>query len=185
MAKGTMSSYYDVICMNRHEAPSWGIIVRTVNGAAELYPGYIATPSGETDPDVCHPDGDADVTGGICITDSGISIDAATDLTVDAAYPDNEPVEIARPGSGLICAVFVDDDEGALTFNTPVFHTGVDNDGFVQKLDSIDVDTAFSEAGLQAQFDILTNAWKHYVGRLYQNIADQGSTDVPELVILI
>lgn len=185
MAIGTMASYTGEICVNRHEAPSWGIITRLVNGSSELYPGHPCTPSGHTDPDVGRPDADADVFGGVVISCTGMSIDGSTKLEIDTYLPDNEPIEIARPGTRLICWMYVDDDEGALVYNTPVYHTGADDEGFVEKMDAIDVDTAFSEAGLQAQFDLLTNAWLRYVGRLYQNIADQGSTDTPEKVILI
>ncbi len=184
MAKGTMANYTGTICVNRFEAPSWGIQTYVVNGATELFPGFTTTQTGNTFPDVAKPDADLDVFGGVCITDSGISIDGATKLEIDSTYPDNEPIEVARPGSHLICWMFVDDDEGALVLNTAVYHTGVDADGFIEKLDAIDVDTAFNESDLQSQFDILTNAWARYVGRLYKNIADQGSTDTPEKVIL-
>ena len=185
MAIGTMASYTGEICMNRHEAPSWGIITRLVNGTSETYPGHVVTPTGHTDPDVGRPDADTDVTGGIAITVSGMHTDGATKFEIDTYYPDNAIIEIARTGTRLICWVYVDDDEGALVFNTPVYGTGADDDGFVEKMPAIDVDTAFSEAGLQAQFDIHSNAWLRYVGRLYQNIADQGATDTPEKVILI
>lgn len=184
MAKGTMASYTGAICVNRYEAPSWGIVTYVVNGASELFPGAPATITGNTDPDVAKADGDGDVTLGICITDTGISIDGATKLEIDTDYPDNEPIEIARVGSHLICWIFIDDDEGAAVAGTPIYNTGVDDDGFCELMEVIDVDTAFSEAGLQGQFDDITNSFKEYVGRLYQDIADQGSTDVPEKVIL-
>ena len=182
MAIGVMATYTGAICVNRYEAPSWGIQTYVVDGASGLYPGHVCTQA--TFPDVARPDGDGDVTLGIVITDTGISIDGSTKLEIDTYLPDNEPIEVARVGSHLICWVYVDDDEGAIVAGTPVYNTGVDDDGFVEVLPAIDVDTAFSEAGLQGNFDTITNGLLGYVGRLYKNAADQGSTDTPEKVIL-
>ena len=184
MAIGVMANYTGTICVNRFEAPSWGIQTYVINGASESFPGHALTQTGHTFPDVGRPDADADVFAGVAITDSGASIDGSSKLEIDTYDPDNEPIEVARPGSHLVCWMYVDDDEGALVLNTAVYHTGTDDDGFIEKLDAIDVDTAFNESDLQSQFDILTNAWARYVGRLYKNIADQGSTDTPEKVIL-
>lgn len=184
MAIGTMANYTGEICVNRFEAPSWGIQTFLVNGASELYPGHICTQTGHTAPDVGRPDGDGDVTTGVVITCSGISIDGSTKLEIDTYLPDNEPVEVAMVGSGLVCWVYVDDDEGTAVVWTPVYNTGSDDDGFVELLPAIDVDTAFSESGLQGDFDTITNGRLGYVGRLYKNIGDQGSTDTPEKVVL-
>ena len=186
MAIGVMGNYTAAICVNRSEAPSWGIQTYVVNGASELYPGHIATGLGHTYPDCGRPDLDIDITLGVVITGSGISItDGVTILEIDTYLPDNESIEVAMVGSHLICWVYVDDDEGALDAWTPVYGTGADDDGFVEKADTIDVDTAFSEAGLEANFLALKNQIiDRYVGRLYKNIADQGTTDTPEKVVL-
>ncbi len=186
MAIGVMANYTGEICVNRSEAPSWGIGSYTVEGASELYPGHVCTATGGAAvPDIGRPDADGDVSLGIVLDGKGISIDGATKLEIDTYLPDNEPAEVARVGSKLICWVYVDDDEAAQVAGTPVYGTGVDDDGFVEVLPAIDVDTAFSEAGLQGNFDAITNALMGYVGRLYEDIADQGSTDVPEKVILV
>lgn len=185
MAIGTMASYTGEICVNRAEAPSWGITTAVVAGASELYPGHICTSTGNTAPDVARPDGAGDVSLGVVLDGKGISIDASTKLEIDTYFPDNEPVEVARVGSRLICWIYVDDAVGAQVAGTPVYNSGAGDDGFVQALTAIDVDTAFSEAGLQGNFDTVTNGLMEYVGRLYEDIADQGSTDVPEKVILV
>ena len=183
MAIGVMATYTGAICVNRYEAPSWGIQTYVVEGASELYPGHVCVQS-TAFPDIGRPDAAGAVTLGIVITDTGISIDGATKLEIDTYLPDNEPVEVARVGSHLICWVYVDDDEGAIVAGTPVYNTGGDDDGFVQIMPTIDVDTAFSESGLQGHFDEITGAFNGYVGRMYKNAADQGSTDTPEKVIL-
>ena len=186
MAIGVMADYTGEICVNRSEAPSWGIPTMVVEGASELFPGHICTATGGAAvPDIGRADADGDVTLGVVLDGKGISIDGSTKLEIDTYLPDNEPAEVARVGSRLICWIYVDDDEGAAVAGTPVYNTGVDDDGFVELLPAIDVDTAFSEAGLQGNFDIITNGLMGYVGRLYEDIADQGSTDVPEKVILI
>ena len=185
MAIGVMANYTGEICVNRSEAPSWGITTAVVNGASEVYPGHIVTSTGHTAPDCVRPDVASDVTLGVALDGKGISIDASTKLEIDTYFPDNEPIEVARPGSKLICWVYVDDDEGAAVAGTPVYNTAAGDDGFVQVLPAIDVDTAFSESGLQGNFDSITNALLGFVGVLYEDIADQGSTDTPEKVILI
>ena len=186
MAIGVMADYTGEICVNRAEAPSWGIGTYTVEGASELYPGHICTATGGAAvPDIGRPDADGDVTLGIVLDGKGISIDGSTKLEIDTYLPDNEPVEVARVGSKLICWAYADDAVTAQVAGTPVYGTGVDDDGFFEVMETIDVDTAFSEAGLQGNFDTITNGLLHYVGRLYEDIADQGSTDVPEKVILV
>jgi len=185
MAIGTMASYTGEICVNRSEAPSWGITTAVVAGASEVYPGHIVTSTGNTAPDVARADADGDVSMGIALDGKGISIDASTKLEIDTYFPDNEPIEVARVGSRLICWAYADDAVAAQVAGTPVYNTGVDDDGFFEVLPTIDVDTAFSEAGLQGNFDAITNGLKGYVGRLYEDIADQGTTDTPEKVILV
>jgi hypothetical protein len=156
MAIGTMASYTGEICVNRAEAPSWGIQTFVVAGASELYPGHAVTSTGNTAPDVARADADGDVTLGVALDGKGISIDASTKLEIDTYFPDNEPVEVARVGSKLICWMYVDDDEGALVAGTPMYNT-----------------------------DTITNGLLGYVGRLYEDIGDQGATDTPEKVILV
>jgi len=174
------------ICVNRAEAPSWGIQTFLVNGSSELYPGHIVTQSGHTYPDVGRPDADADVIAGVAITCSGISVtDGTTKIEIDTYYADNEQIEVAMTGSHLEVWVYVDDDEGTAVVWTPVFTTGADDDGFVELQPAIDVATAFVESGLQAQLNQLQyEAHTAYVGRLYKNMADQGSTDTPNKVVL-
>jgi hypothetical protein len=186
MGIGTMANYTGEICVNRAEAPSWGIQTYIVNGASETYPGHIVVGTGHTYPDCGRADADGDQGLGVAITCSGISItNGTTKIEIDTYYADNEQIEVAMVGSHLICWVYVDDDEGTADAWTPVYHTGADDDGFVELAMTIDVDTAFSEAGLEANFLALRNMTEQrYIGRLYKNMADQGSTDTPNKVVL-
>lgn len=176
MAIGVMEHYTGKILWRSPDNIA-GIQTFVVDGASELRAGYVCTSTGHTFPDVGKLDADDDVTLGVCLDHP--AIDMATD------FADNKVIQVALRRAGAGVWIFLDDDEGALVAATAVYSTGVDDDGFCEKLDAIDVDTAFSESGLQGQFDILTNAAARYVGILVQDEADQGSTDVPAKVLLV
>ena len=180
MAIGTMSSYTGTMCVNRHEVPSWGIRTFRVEGASELKPGMICTNTGgTTGADIAKPDDDDDVTLGVVLERS--------ELALDDFFADNTEVEVALVGSGAICWVFVDDDEGAAVQNTPVYSTGVDADGFVELRPAVTAPAGdtYATAGMQTALDILKQMERRKVGHLYEAMADQGSTDTPNKVVLI
>ena len=175
MAIGTMAHYTGKILW-RSPNNSAGIQTHRVNGATELRPGYPCTETGHTAPDCAKLDADTDVVLGVCLD--------LPHLSIDADFADDKDIQVAHRRSMAGVWIYLDDDEGALAAATAVYSTGVDDDGFCEKLDAIDVATAFSESGLQGQFDILTNAAARYVGILVRDEADQGSTDTPAKVLL-
>ena len=105
MAIGTMASYTGEICVNRAEAPSWGITTAVVAGASELYPGHIATSTGNTAPDVARADADGDVTLGDIPAGSGAWSSDFFKLEVDMTNPQD-------PNEGIEWTVEYDDAAG-------------------------------------------------------------------------
>jgi len=158
---------------------SWGIQTYRVDGASELKPGYVCTPTGHTYPDIGRPDGDDDMTLGICIENP--------DDDLDTYFSDNDEIRVARVGSACVVWVYIDDDEGAQVAGTPVYSTGADDDGFVEVRPAVTAPAGdtYSTATMQTALDILKQMQIRYVGRLYEDVADQGSTDTPVKVILI
>ena len=157
---------------------TWGIQTFRVNGSSELKAGYVCTQAGHTHPDVGKPDGDTDSTLGICLE--------LPDVDIDTAFDDDEEILVAMKGSGAVAWGYVDDDEGALKSGSRMYNTGADDDGFVEKYAAAAAaPTTYDDATIETAFDIFEQEAIRFAGVLVETIADQGSTDVPELLALI
>ena len=173
-----MANYTARILVEAPRSASWGMTTVRVNGASELKAGYVCTTSGHTWPDVAKPDADADIAFGVCLDDP--------DTDIDTAFADDLEISVAKVGSGAVVWVYVDDDEGALKAGTRMYHTGADDDGFVEKYAApAAAPTTYDDATIETAFTVLEGEATRYVGRLVETIADQGSDDVPEMLALV
>jgi hypothetical protein len=179
MAIGTMANYTANILVDiPRGAATWGIQTFRVNGASELYPGHCTTQIGHTHPDCGRPDADTDSFLGIALDNP--------DADIDTYFADNAEISVALAGSGAVVWVYVDDDEGACVSGTRMYHTGADDDGFVEKYAAAAAaPTTYDDATIETAFDIFEQEAIRFAGVLVETIADQGTTDTPELLALI
>jgi hypothetical protein len=175
MALGTMANYTGAI-MWRSPNNIAGMSTRRVDGSA-LYPGFVVTATGETDPDVYIPDGNDDVS-------LGIALDRA-DKDIGTAFADNSWIQVLHVRSGGGAWGYVDDAAGALEPWTALYNTGADDDGLLEPLKVTAAPTTYDDATVQGIIDYLESAEHRYVGRAATEQADQGSTDVPIKVLLV
>jgi len=175
MAKGTMANYTGAILW-RSPNNIAGLLTRRVNGAA-LYPGFVVTENGETTPDAYIPDGNDDES-------LGIALDNA-DADIDTAFADNVWIVVAAVRSGAGVWGYIDDNEGTLAMWTALYSTGVDDDGYLEKMAVTAAPTTYDDATIQGIIDYLEASEHRYVGRAATYVADQGSDDVPQKVLLV
>lgn len=179
MAIGTMANYTASILVDipRGNA-TWGLQTFRVNGSSELYPGHVCTQISHTHPDIGRPDADTDSTLGVVLDNP--------DADIDTYFADNAEVTVAMRGSGAVVWVYVDDDEGALVSGTRMYNTGADDDGLVEKYAAAAAaPTTYDDATIETAFDIFEQEAIRFAGVLVETIADQGSTDTPELLALV
>jgi len=178
MAIGTMANYTASILISKPFSPAWGLGTHRVNGSSELYPGHVCTQSGHTHPDIGRPDADADFPLGIVLDNP--------DADIDTYFADNAEVTVAYVGSGACVWGYVNDAEGTIDIGQPLFHTGAEDDGFVEVYKAATVvPTTYDDASIEATLDIIENTHVRYVGRAMTYNADQGSTDVPIKIALV
>ena len=178
MALGTMANYTASILIEKPFSSTYGLTTCRVNGASELYPGHVCTQTGHTWPDVGRPDADADIPLGICLDNP--------DADIDTYFADDAEITVALVGSGAVVWAYIDDNEGTVAPGQCLFHTGADDDGFVEVyVAAAAAPTTYDDATIETAFTLLENTHVRYVGRAVTYNADQGSTDTPIKVALV
>lgn len=178
MGIGVMANYTSSILIEKPYSSAWGLTTCRINGASESYPGHVVTETGHTFPDVGRPDADGDIPLGIVLDNP--------DADIDTYFADNAEVTVALIGSGACVWAYIDDGEGEVTPGQCLFHTGADNDGFLEVYAAATVvPTTYDDASIEATLDIIENTHVRYVGRSMTLVADGGGTDVPIKVALV
>lgn len=176
MAKDLMSTVTNKILV--HEGFPWGKLDMRVAGAAELYPGYVCTTTGNTSlsVDVSKPDALGDNALGVVGTPLGCDL--------DTVLADNKEVPVYMVGSGSIVYCYAKASCGALKAGDIVIADAATDNGFVIPWTALDEPAAWNEATSQTELDKVNAFVRGYVGRVWVDSADSAN-DRPILVQLI
>ena len=149
-----------------------------VNGAAEVYPGYAITSTGNTFPDVAKPDDLADSACGC----AGL----LENQDIDTVYADDAEIPVYFTGSGAIVRMYHALNGGSIVFGDILVTQAVDDTGYVEPLskalnDVIAAGAAMGPTVLATQINCLFSL----IGRAMETHASTGTTTPIKVLLSI
>ena len=164
--------FYDILVREGFHPPE----TLRVNGAAEVYPGFVVTSEGHTSPDMAKPDAIGDSCTGV----AGL----LENQDIGTVYADNAEIPVYLTGCGAIVRCYHGKDDGAVVKGDILVASSVDDDGHVRTLKKAWADLLAATETTQAT--VLATQIKaifSLLGRAMETQASTGTT-VPIKVLL-